>query len=77
MRDVFGDNIEQMNLMAEFSEPAGVDSGTASGVDDRSRCRRQMAENELLGARVLELEPAGAQTGVLVGCAIEVQNAIC
>ena len=64
--------IDQMDAVAQGGEPAGVDPGAAAHVEDGARRRREVAENDLLGARELDdavatEEAFGLATLVVVG----------
>ena len=56
--NMFWNRINQVNLVAESSEPAGVNTGTSSGIDDDGGRRGQMAKNQFSRALLLELKPA-------------------
>ena len=73
---MFGYRIDQMNLISEGSQPAGIDSRASTGVDDGARSRRQVAQNQLLCARLLEPEPSGGKARGLVRLGIEINNSL-
>jgi hypothetical protein len=60
---MFGNGIYQVHLISARCEPAGIDSGSAAGVDDCRRSWRKMAKDQFLGARLLELKPPRPETG--------------
>ena len=74
LRNVFRNDIDEMNLVSQPGEPASVYSRTTSGVDEGGWWRRQMAQNQFLRSRVFELKPSRAQTRVFVGFAVKAQD---
>ena len=61
-----------MDAIAQGGEPAGIDPGAAAHVEDGARRGREVAEDDLLGARELDdtvatEEALGLATLVVVG----------
>src|SRR5271154_5548391 len=74
--DVLGLRVDQADLISARRQPAGIDSSTAAGVNERSWSRRQMTENQLLRTRLLELKPSAAQAGSFVDFFIVAKNLV-
>src|ERR1700689_2644329 len=68
--------IDQVHTISESGEPAGVDSCAPAGVDDRGRSRREMANNQFLHARMLELKPALTETRLFLGIPVVSNNSL-
>jgi hypothetical protein len=62
--NVRGDNIQEMRLVSERTEPSAVDPGASADVENSSGCGRKVAQNQFAGALKFKLPPAGAKSRV-------------
>jgi len=62
--------IDQVHLIAAVSEPAGIDSRTSAGIDNRGGTGRQMPQNQFLRTGPLQAKPAAIEPGGFVLIAI-------
>src|ERR1700740_2867102 len=58
---VLGDGIEQVHVIAERGQPAGINSRSTAGINDSGWRRRQMAKYQFARASLLELKPSTAE----------------
>src|SRR5579859_5014972 len=71
---VLGHRINQVHLIAESGQPAGIHASPASGVDDGRRSRWQVAKNQFPSARLLELKPSTVKARGLVHLLVMLNN---
>src|ERR1700680_1819701 len=69
-----GHRIDQVDLIAAGSEPAGVSTRASTSVDDPGWSSRQMAENQFPGTGLFKLKPAGAKARGFVDVAVVTNN---
>jgi len=64
--DLGGNKVEKMNFVAALGQPIAVNSGSAANVENAAG-RRQVAQDEFLGARQFQHTPAGLQPAFFGG----------
>ena len=73
---MFRNQIDQVNLISTRCEPARIDARASSGIDDCGSRWREVAENQFLRTRMLELAPALAEARGLVRISIVADNSL-
>src|SRR5690242_4660645 len=65
--DLGGNEVEKMNFVAALGHPIAVNSGSAANVENAAGRRRQVAQDEFLGARQFQHAPARLQPAFFGG----------
>src|ERR1700746_1996443 len=68
--NVFWDRVDENYFIAQSGEPAGIDSRTAPNIKHHRRYRREMAEDQFLGAGEFQPKPPCLEPRVFVGLLI-------
>jgi hypothetical protein len=68
--DMTRHGIDEMSFIAERGQPASIGTGPATDIEHPGGRGLNMAEDQLLGARVLELKPSRAKTRGFVGLSV-------
>ena len=74
---VLGYGIEQVYLISERGQPAGINARPTAGIDDSRWRGAQMAQYQFASARLLELKPSAPKARGLVHVFVMLNNAPC